>query len=491
MIQSYKRKNNRNRMVVLAVLLSAVFIAAAIFLFPRVLKNDQEVKSAGAEELNKKQAALLLEGNDEDLLAAYAVSMGYAPELEVTGDAEIDGKINRSFQILAAKVFLAQAGYRDPAAEDIQAQITPEVYRAGSRLLSIRLTAVFNLTEEDTAVRVVKTYLYLEDTKQEISAGDMFGDTVWELFADRTKSYLENSGTYTAAAEEKTVLEKIAPREENFQMVYFRSESGETQAVLLFPGGSLSESIQEDIEVAIPVRETTAFLNTEYVGLFAVSDDDTDAEDGKAPETERVIDPDKPMIALTFDDGPYSKVTNRILDVLEEYDSRATFFVLGSRLKNEQDTLKRMKEMGCDIGSHTYSHKSLVKLNKKQMQKEINSTNKLLKEYTGEEAELVRPPYGAVDDKVKKYVKYPFIMWSVDTEDWLTRNAKKTVKAVTSTVKDGDIILMHDIYESTADACEKLIPKLIKAGYQLVTVEELLQYRGVELKAGSKYYFAR
>ncbi len=199
------------------------------------------------------------------------------------------------------------------------------------------------------------------------------------------------------------------------------------------------------------------------------------------------IDPDAPMVALTFDDGPYTKVTTRILDALKEYDGRATFFVVGSRLSSYEDTLKRTYEEGHQIASHTWSHPDLSTLSKKKIQKELSRTEKKLNEYIPVGEVMLRPPYGSAKAVVKKAVTVPMITWSVDSLDWKTRDADAVIEQVLKDVRDGDIVLMHDLYESTAEAAERLIPELVRQGYQLVTVQELFAARGQELQGGVVY----
>lgn len=194
----------------------------------------------------------------------------------------------------------------------------------------------------------------------------------------------------------------------------------------------------------------------------------------KKGEIIRRIDKKKPMVALTYDDGPSSN-TSTILDVLEENDAVATFFVVGERLEEFPDTVKRQVELGNEIGNHTWGHKYLSTLSKKQMKSQINKTIKKLEEMTGYTSTITRPPGGFVNDEVKETVGQPLIMWNVDTLDWKTRNTKKTVDAVFKDLDDGDIILMHDLYETTAEATKKIVPRLIKKGYQLVTVSELAE----------------
>lgn len=201
----------------------------------------------------------------------------------------------------------------------------------------------------------------------------------------------------------------------------------------------------------------------------------------------RVIDPDKPMIALTFDDGP-GEHTDDLLDILEKYDARATFFLVGTQVNKYPDAISRMQKMGCEIGNHTENHKELTKLKKKDIKAQVEKTDAKIKKITGENTELVRPPYGAVDQLVKETIKSPLILWSVDTNDWKKKDAKKITKYIKNHVKDGDVVLLHDIHGFTVKSMKTVIPYLVEQGYQLVTVSEMAETRGVKLKAGKKYF---
>ncbi len=199
------------------------------------------------------------------------------------------------------------------------------------------------------------------------------------------------------------------------------------------------------------------------------------------------INPKKKMVALTYDDGPYTPVTNRILDSLEEYNGRATFFVVGSRVSTYKDCIKREFELGCEIGNHTYNHTILTSVSASTIKSEISKTNDAVKKITGQAPTIVRTPGGAVNSTVKANVKYPMFNWSVDTLDWKYRNSSSVVSSIKNNVRDGSIVLMHDLYGSTASASEEIIPWLVKNGYQLVTVSELMAVKGIEVKAGQLY----
>lgn len=189
----------------------------------------------------------------------------------------------------------------------------------------------------------------------------------------------------------------------------------------------------------------------------------------------RKLDTSKPMVALTFDDGP-GKHTDRILSILEKYNARATFFVQGKSVSGYAQTVKRAVENGNEIGNHTWSHVRLTGAGS-SISGQISSTNQAVYNAAGVYPKVYRPPYGAYNSSVLNSVAMPAIMWSVDTLDWKTRNASKTLQSVQKDTRDGAIILMHDIHEPTADAVEPVVKWLLMNGYQLVTVSELIAAR--------------
>ena len=196
------------------------------------------------------------------------------------------------------------------------------------------------------------------------------------------------------------------------------------------------------------------------------------------------------MVALTFDDGP-GKYTQEIVNCLEENDARATFFVLGCNVNNYKNAVKNADKIGCEIANHSYDHTILTRLSAQQVKKQMKDTDEKIKKITGSSTTLMRCPGGGVNKTVQNAVGKPVILWSIDTLDWKTRNTDKTISAVMNHVKDGDIVLMHDIHEPTKRAALYLIPQLKKEGYQLVTVSELAKYRGYKLKKGNIYYSLR
>ena len=200
----------------------------------------------------------------------------------------------------------------------------------------------------------------------------------------------------------------------------------------------------------------------------------------------RYLDLTKPMVALTFDDGPKSDVGNALMDELEAVDGRGTFFVVGERLEEHKEELQRMVDNGHEIANHSWDHDlSLTSKGVDYIRSEFSKTDDKLKELVGIETTLVRLPGGKITDDVKAAVTKPMIYWSLDTEDWKSRNAQSVESMVDGHVVDGDIILMHELYSSTEEACREIIPRLHEEGFQLVTVSELIQFRNAEVSGGN------
>lgn len=193
------------------------------------------------------------------------------------------------------------------------------------------------------------------------------------------------------------------------------------------------------------------------------------------------------LVALTFDDGPKPRTTPRLLDGLDQRGVKATFFLIGAQIEENQQLVERMARSGHQIGIHTFDHVILTGLNQADFDAQVGRTRQLLEDLLGPETFLLRPPYGEVDDSVKRYAGAPLILWSVDPEDWRDRDVERETQHILTHVQDGDIILMHDIFPESVDTALHVVDQLRQAGYAFVTVEELFAARGVELTPGEVY----
>ena len=224
-----------------------------------------------------------------------------------------------------------------------------------------------------------------------------------------------------------------------------------------------------------------------------VTAETTDGSDIKTSFELRIypeIDPSKPMVAITFDDGPYPDTTNPMLDALEENYAKATFFCLGQNVEYYPEVVQREYELGLEVATHTYSHQQLPTLSASALEEEITKSTNANKNATGVAPTLMRPPYGAVNKTVLEAAGnhgLSCVNWSLDTEDWKTKNADATYKQV-MTATDGDVVLLHDIHEYNVNAVQRFVPDLIEQGFQLVTVSELYANRGETLDPGTLHY---
>ena len=191
----------------------------------------------------------------------------------------------------------------------------------------------------------------------------------------------------------------------------------------------------------------------------------------------------RPLIALTFDDGP-GQYTDKLLDCLEENNAHATFFMLGQLVGQYPETVKRMVELGCELGNHSWDHQNMLDLSLDGVVKEFGDTDQALIDACGQESTVIRPPYGNYTDDIIAAVGKPFILWSIDSLDWKYLDADLDYNGIMndSNLGDGAVILMHDIHGPSVDAALRLIPALVDQGYKLVTVSEMAAAKNVTLK---------
>lgn len=200
----------------------------------------------------------------------------------------------------------------------------------------------------------------------------------------------------------------------------------------------------------------------------------TPALDAVQETTMMVRETEKPKIAITFDDGPNEKCTSQLLDELKERNVKASFFVIGELVEKFPEIVKRAKEEGHVIGNHTYHHVDITRVSDEKARMEIEQTRKIVKEVTGYDTEYVRPPFGVWQKKLEMELDVFPVMWSVDPLDWTTDNTDEIVNRVVTKVKENDIILLHDCYDSSVEAALRIIDILQKKGFEFVTVDELI-----------------
>lgn len=183
---------------------------------------------------------------------------------------------------------------------------------------------------------------------------------------------------------------------------------------------------------------------------------------------------EKPSIAITFDDGPSSRYTGRLLDGLKERSVKASFFLIGENAEENPVLVERIYKEGHLIGNHTYSHVQMTHLSEEAAVREIEKTDQVISAITGEHVAYMRPPFGAWQRELEVRMEVLPVLWPVDPLDWTTENVDEIVSKVVTEVEEGDIILLHDCYASSVEAALRIVDILQKEGYEFVTVDRLL-----------------
>lgn len=226
-------------------------------------------------------------------------------------------------------------------------------------------------------------------------------------------------------------------------------------------------------------KDSEKSLNTDMTG--------EENSDNKSNNSDKIK---KKYVALTFDDGP-SGFTKEIIDLLKKYEYNATFFVLGNKLNVDYtDILKESINNGNEIGIHGFSHKSFTRLKTEALEEEITKSKKYVYNLTKYMPNLVRPPYGNINNNIRNLNLGPYILWNNDTLDWKLRDAKKIYERLINSIEENNIILMHDTYLTTYKALELILPYLKENNYEVVTVSTLFSKNGKTLENNKSYRYA-
>ena len=270
------------------------------------------------------------------------------------------------------------------------------------------------------------------------------------------------------------------PTIDNYRHFNFKDEGLE----ILFPPYQIASWADGEIKIIIPYEEINDLLKEEYRN--------TSKEEEVVSIIPEVRDltkyQDKKLIAFTFDDGPSETNTNYLLDNLDKYDAKVTFFVLGSRVNSNKETIKRAYLEGNDIGSHTYNHRNLNLLSDVALIDEVKKTNEAIKGVIGKSPTLLRPPYGNLTARGKELANMNIVLWNIDPLDWKYKDKNRVANEIIEHAHDGAIVLVHDIYKSSVEGALLAMEELQKQGYAFVTINEMAQLRDIELDTTTSYF---
>lgn len=459
-----KRKKKIHK-VLTGVLLAMCVVTAVIViaaLFSGDAYNDEDSFKAYASEYFKEVDETKNVGQPQELVK-FGTPLSAAMEYPITGQSSMDGYIQG---IAEALVNQFETDHKGAGKEDTIAMLVDyDSYKTQRAAIGLVFSEEQRKADKRQMTPIssnIYTYNFSTDTGMPLTAIQIFNPDYKDFCSQYMTKYFKEKYPDQLV---KRYQNALSNAEENFNK-FVLTEKG---VKFYFDAGTVVNKEEGPIAVEVTYQELKGVIRDQI--------------------EIRAIDPSRPMVALTFDDGPFPKTSNRILDCLEEYGAVATFFELGQNVAAYPEVVKREAELGMEIGSHSWSHPDLKKLKPKQVRKQIDKTNNALKKACGQTASVFRPPYGNNSKAVEKHAKAPIVLWSVDTLDWKSRKAKSVMNVVKGVKNlDGRVILMHSIYDSTAKAVEQMVPWLLKEGYQLVTVSELLQYRYNETPKNGKFY---
>lgn len=463
-----KRKKLLSFLLITALLLSGCSVSA-MELSTTSEKKRAELTAKG-KPFWETQAAK--QAGETVTVAEYDRPLSYVLQYPKTGKPAIDSRIEaivNDVRNAFAQEYLPPAAPNGETVRENKTEATLylgyEAYLTEEKMLSLLFFDTTETTEGMSPHTRIQAFHFDLEQDQELLAADL----IWEGFAENasayTRSYFTTTEPYcdrifgnynTLLAVENGLFDRFAFTSEGVLFHFDRYE--------LFPGsmGIVSLLIPyEDMRAKAPIPE----------------------EEISQPVT------DRKMVALTFDDGPNPIYTNQILDTLEKYDARATFFDLGHLVEKYPDVVKREDALGCEVASHSYNHKNFDKISDETILADLKKTDAAFQKVLGRSPDAFRPPYGNCSEHVKTLIPMPIYLWSVDTVDWKSRNANAIIHEVTKLGDlDGRVILMHGIYSATAEATAYLVPYLQEQGYELVTVSELIEAKHGETPENGKIY---
>ncbi len=317
------------------------------------------------------------------------------------------------------------------------------------RYINVTLTIFINKPYLAHPITYLKTYVFDIKTNKLLTINDLTNDNLSTILEQQLKNKYKD-----CILEEKINLNK--------DTLFTFSD---TILTIYFNPYILTSGYCGIIKLQIPLTNINLKIP------ISLDEEETNTTINIANE-KNIIDINKPVVALTFDDGP-SKYTDEILELLKKYNINATFFVLGNKVKHYSETIKKTLELGNEIGNHSYNHKQLTKLSIIELQEQINKTQDIIKEITGYTPKLLRPTYGEINNTIRENTNLKIVLWNVDSLDWKKKNSNDIASSVIKNTKNGSIILMHDTKKRTIEALEIIIPKLLEKEYQFVTISEL------------------
>ncbi|MBQ2775496.1 MAG: polysaccharide deacetylase family protein [Clostridia bacterium] len=456
-----------------------------------------------AQELNFQHAAQDREVGITQSMITYEDNYAYGIHYPTIGIAEIDNIIKSTVRGFADEFISTIGDYK--AHKDDELAILTADYKTylisdGSdhKYVSLVFEKKTSVPKNNIHTENIHTMFFDLNEKKDLQFSDIFKPKAEIEISKQVVNYFKNNRLYSSMTGSDKFKQNTSEDIENFQSFSFNGD----KVIFYFDAGTLFGIEEGCVEAALQVKNLKDIISKDIFNAVFQTEDMPEKEETETQPSESTennypasIPSGSKYIAFTFDDGPHREITPRILDTLEKTNSHATFFVLGTRVGSYADIIKRANSLGCEIGNHSYSHAKLRNLSIAKRKSEINQTNKLIKEITGRTPTLFRVPYGDFKG-IENDIGMPLVQWSIDTKDWKYSNCtgtqrerakQKIVASVLDNVNGGEIVLMHDLYDLTAETFEEISEELIKRGFVLVTVSELYEIYGIDLEPGIVY----
>lgn len=475
-MESMKRRRSRrkskapffiNIFLVLIVALGALFFFTDIF--DNIIKREAKVTVETNSEQIENGIKLQTETKESKSFTSYVA-------YPLTDQEGIDLPIHHWVTSQEDMFYEEMEQTEILLGKDFQAHfdVQTDVITASDNVMSFVIKAE-QLIEENNEYLTMKTYVV-----------DLKNDKILNLTDLFKKDEIEKNGLYLTIKDKLTdsnnidtdLLKEYLKDSENIKWTI-----DEDNVTFYFDQNEVSTD-NEPFNVKISLLAIYKLVSDGEYKELVITDtvqqeiDRIEAEEEEARrQAEKELDTNGKYVALTFDDGPSSSVTPRVLDTLKEYDAKATFYMLGQNAANFPDVARRVADEGHEIANHSISHANLKAVSAERVKKEIIEATDQIEKATGVKPNSFRPPYGNYNQTVidnATAVEQPIIMWSVDTLDWQSRNANAVFEKVRHNTRSGSIVLMHDIHQTTADALPQIMEYLSTEGFEFVTVSELL-----------------
>ena len=360
-------------------------------------------------------------------------------------------------------------------------------YTSLNDLYSIHIRSYYSIGNEKD-VRNDYILYYDKKTNEEVKSKDVIvNNKFYEVIRNEIYDYLMNNKDRFKIKDYSDISKRIAAIKDNYDLISFDKDSLQ----LVLEPNSFNDYAY-DININVDYYKVSQYLNSNYINVSASMEVNTNLVNRNY---ERIRDSkdfeNKKLLAITFDDGPAYAKTEKLITELDKRNARVSFFMLGELAYKQKDLVKKVYNYGHTIGSHTYNHKNLKKLNDDELSFEVNYTNEILSGIIGEDIRFIRPPYGAYNEDILKKTDMAFILWSVDTLDWKYRNATKVRDYIVEHANDGDIILLHDIHATSVEGVIMAIDILKEQGFEFVSLDEMLVFRNIKLENNKAYRFLK